>query len=231
MRDKLVSICVSVYNKADNLAQCLDSILNQDYSNLEIIVVDDCSLDNSWEIIQSYASNDKRIKAYKNEQNLGPNLTTQKAYDLSTGYYLGSVDADDYITRDCISSCVKEFANKSIGLVYTYCNLCGDEEGFCNRNRVSYTKERLLSYFMVFHFRLFKKELWNKVRPFSVIKYCWDYDLALKLSEITNFKCIKRPLYYWRKHSNQITKRANQSIRNQEVNQLRLNAKKRRGIP
>ncbi|MFR0509052.1 glycosyltransferase family 2 protein, partial [Limosilactobacillus reuteri subsp. suis] len=97
--EKTVSIIVPCYNSSFYLDECLKSLLNQSYSNIEIIVVDNGSEDNSLEICKSYQSYDSRIKIYvekKGNQGAARNFGIDKA----TGDYLMFVDSDDYVSRD-----------------------------------------------------------------------------------------------------------------------------------
>ena len=64
-----ITIFTPNYNKSKFLPETIESVLSQTYTNFEYIIVDDCSTDNSWEIIQSYAAKDNRIKSYRNELN------------------------------------------------------------------------------------------------------------------------------------------------------------------
>lgn len=91
-----ISVIIPVYNIAEYLPQCLDSVINQTHKNLEIIVVDDGSTDNSGNVIDEYAKKDNRIvKISKN--NSGVSDTRNKGIDIATGDYIGFVDGDDYI--------------------------------------------------------------------------------------------------------------------------------------
>lgn len=95
-QDKKISVIIPVYNIAKYLPRCLDSVINQTYKNLEIIVVDDGSTDNSREIIEKYVEKDSRIiKIFKD--NSGVSDTRNKGIDIATGDYIGFVDGDDYI--------------------------------------------------------------------------------------------------------------------------------------
>jgi len=71
----LISVLMPNYNSEKYLNEAIESILNQTYENFEFIILDDCSTDNSWKIIQEYAKKDKRINIFRNEKNLGrPNI-------------------------------------------------------------------------------------------------------------------------------------------------------------
>ncbi|MEE1282579.1 MAG: glycosyltransferase [Acutalibacteraceae bacterium] len=94
--DNKISIVIPAYNIAPYLPRCLDSVLSQTYENLEIIVVDDGSTDNTAEVIQEYVKRDSRIvPIYK--ENTGVSDTRNKGLDIATGDYIGFVDGDDYI--------------------------------------------------------------------------------------------------------------------------------------
>ncbi len=92
----LISIIVPVYNTAKYLKRCLDSIVSQTYSNIEIILIDDGSTDESGEICEEYAQRDKRIKVF-HQENKGLSAARNIGLDASTGQYISYVDSDDYI--------------------------------------------------------------------------------------------------------------------------------------
>lgn len=90
----LVSVILTCYNRENYIRRSLESIINQTYTNLEIVVVDDCSTDNSVEIIKSY--NDKRIKLICLDVNGGIGIAKKTGGDNSNGEYLCFLDSDDY---------------------------------------------------------------------------------------------------------------------------------------
>lgn len=95
-QNKKISVIIPVYNIAKYLPRCLDSVIAQTYKNLEIILVDDGSTDNSRDVIEEYAKKDSRIvKIFK--KNSGVSDTRNKGIDAATGDYIGFVDGDDYI--------------------------------------------------------------------------------------------------------------------------------------
>lgn len=96
---KLISIIVPAYNIEKYIGRCLDSILGQTYTNLEIIVVDDGSTDNTGRIVDEYATKDDRIKVI-HQENAGLSGARNSALLLAQGDYIGYVDGDDYITPD-----------------------------------------------------------------------------------------------------------------------------------
>lgn len=95
----LISVIVPAYNIADYLPRCLDSILNQTYDNLEVIVISDGSTDKTNEIIKEYVKKDKRIVPVFKE-NSGVSDTRNRGLDIAKGDYVGFVDGDDCIDND-----------------------------------------------------------------------------------------------------------------------------------
>lgn len=96
MESNLISVIVPAYNIAEYLPRCLDSILNQTYSNLEVIVISDGSTDGTNDIIKEYAETDCRIVPIFKE-NSGVSDTRNKGLDIAKGDYIAFVDGDDYI--------------------------------------------------------------------------------------------------------------------------------------
>ena len=96
MNNNLISIIVPVYNVSEYLPRCLDSLINQTYKNIEIILVNDGSTDNSLEICKKYAEKDLRIKVIDKE-NGGISSARNTGIAEASGEWIGFVDSDDYI--------------------------------------------------------------------------------------------------------------------------------------
>lgn len=97
MTNPKISVIVPVYNVAEFLPDCLDSLLSQNFDAMEIICVDDKSTDNSLEILEDYASKDKRIRVIKHEQNRGLGEARNSGLKVATGEYIHFLDSDDWI--------------------------------------------------------------------------------------------------------------------------------------
>lgn len=91
--NKKISIVIPVYNAVEYIELAIKSILNQTYTNLEIICIDDCSTDDSFKVLSSF--NDNRLYLYQNTTNKGVVYTRTKAYSLCNGDYIANMDADD----------------------------------------------------------------------------------------------------------------------------------------
>ncbi len=105
-----ISIIVPIYNTAKYLPKCLDSITNQTYQNLEIILVDDGSTDNSSTVANKYAKKDPRIKII-HQKNSGPSAARNHGLKIATGKYISFIDSDDQIKPNFIDSLLKSFFN------------------------------------------------------------------------------------------------------------------------
>lgn len=92
-----ISVIIPVYNVEPYLRQCLDSVVNQTLKDIEIICIDDCSTDNSLEILKEYAQKDGRIVLIHMEVNQGAYVARNKGLEVASGEYIGFVDPDDYI--------------------------------------------------------------------------------------------------------------------------------------
>lgn len=98
MINKLISVIIPTYNRAKTIIACLDSVCNQTYSNIEIIVVDDCSTDDTREIITNYA--DHRVKYFCLDSNSGACVARNKGVELSHGEIIAFQDSDDIWHRE-----------------------------------------------------------------------------------------------------------------------------------
>lgn len=103
-----VSVIVPVYNAGLYLRQCLDSICAQKLSEIEIICVDDCSYDESPEILSEYASRDSRFKIIRSKFNQGPSGSRNTGMRAACGEYVGFVDSDDWVDPDYFEAMIKK---------------------------------------------------------------------------------------------------------------------------
>ena len=108
---KKVSIIIPVYNSSEYLKECINSVINQTYKNLEIIIVNDKSTDNSLSIINSFS--DKRIKVINLKENSGVSVARNKGVEVSTGDYICFIDSDDYWYLDKIKKQVEFIKDKA----------------------------------------------------------------------------------------------------------------------
>lgn len=112
----IVSIIIPTYNSSKTLPRCLDSVLAQSYNNLEIIVVDDGSSDNTIAVANKYSFDDARIKIIK-QQHIGPNCARGKGVQLATGKYIMFVDADDFMADSAVCILMDAFKEYDVDVI------------------------------------------------------------------------------------------------------------------
>lgn len=115
MNDRLVSVIIPVYNSEKYLDQCLHSVVKQTYKNIEIIIVNDGSTDNSEDICLAYAVKDTRIH-YITQKNDGVSCARNTGLEKSHGQFVLFVDADDYIARDMIETLINMSSDRSMSV-------------------------------------------------------------------------------------------------------------------
>lgn len=120
MIDFLISIIIPVYNIEKHIGKCLDSLVAQTYSNIEIILVDDGSKDKSGSICQDWQKKDSRIKYFLKE-NGGPSSARNYGIEKSSGDYVAFVDGDDYVDPDYIESMLIKALDYRADLVISSC--------------------------------------------------------------------------------------------------------------
>ena len=108
------SIIIPVYNTEKYLRRCLDSLVNQTFNDIEIIIVNDCSQGNCKEIIEEYQKNNlnKNIKYIRNDENLGSAWSRLNGLSHSSGKYIHFVDSDDWVEKDCYQKIYKYLGDK-----------------------------------------------------------------------------------------------------------------------
>lgn len=206
-----ISLILTVYNRDHYLSAAIHSILQQTYADFELLIWDDGSTDRSVAIAKQYAQIDSRIRVIVAEHQ-GRVLALNAAHAEINGSYVGWVDSDDCLVPTALEATATILdANPAIGMVYSnywVINRAGQIKGLGRQCRIPYSADRLLLEFMTFHFRLLRRSLYDQVGGVDLnIPYAEDYDLCLKLSEVTQIHHIQDPLYYYRVHPASISKR------------------------
>lgn len=113
---KKLSVIIPVYNVEKFLHRCVDSVLNQTYKNLEVILVDDGSPDNSGKICDEYAKSDSRVVVV-HQKNGGLSAARNAGMDIATGYYVAFLDSDDYISCDMYSEMIEKLEDNNLDII------------------------------------------------------------------------------------------------------------------
>lgn len=112
-----ISIIIPVYNTEKFLKQCLDSVINQTFTDIEIICVNDASTDGSLEILKTYEENDHRIKVINNEKNIGLGLTRNRGFEIASGEYIHFFDSDDWLKLDAYEKLYKFLSSYDVDYI------------------------------------------------------------------------------------------------------------------
>lgn len=190
MNGKKISVIMGIYNCADTLTQALDSIVNQTYSNWEVIMCDDCSKDNTIEIAQGYVTlYPEKFILIKNGENRGLNFTLNKCLELASGEYVARMDGDDLCAPNRFEKEIDILDNNpSVAIVSTDMNFF-DENGIWGRTHVKQTpvKEDFLKSTPFCHAAcMVRKEAYLAVNGYSVsdrLLRVEDYHLWIKMYE------------------------------------------------
>lgn len=214
-----ISIIVPVYNVEDYLMKCLDSILGQTYKNLEIILIDDGSKDNSGNICDEYALKSEKIKVIHKE-NEGLSVTRNLGIKVATGDYIAFIDSDDYITEDyceMLYNILKETKADVASAAYKVVRTDGSviidssiDSGLYQNEIVEYEGTEIIKEFL--RQKTFKNFVWNKLFKKSVIcnfqeKVNYE-DIVFSfnvLSTIKKITYINKNCYFYLKRSTSIT--------------------------
>ena len=119
MSEYLVSIVTPVYNSEKFISETIDSIQNQTYKHWELILVDDCSSDNSYDIISEYIKYDKRIRYIKLEKNSGAAVSRNTGIKNARGRFIAFLDSDDIWLPEKLEKQLKYMLDKKIGFTFT----------------------------------------------------------------------------------------------------------------
>lgn len=210
---KIISVIVPIYNTEKYLKRCLESLINQDYKNLQIILVNDGSTDNSLKICNEYKNKDNRIVVI-DKKHTGVSHTRNVGIENASGSYIGFVDSDDYIDNNM-------FKNLMIGIEkynadISMCDLREtknetDKNKSCKVQYIEMSKKQALEQLLYdknignyMTVKLFKKALFEDLK-FPIGKLYEDISIAYKLfSKANNLVYIPIPMYHYYQRSESI---------------------------
>jgi len=204
----LISVIIACYNAENYLSECLDSLINQTYTNIEIIVCDDCSTDNSTKILDKYCLKDNRIIKIVNSQNYYQAYSRNRCISISKGDYIIIQDADDMSSKNRIEILVEKIRTTPKVDFISSDMLKMDVNGILNgkyeTKRVEFPKERDFLTRLPFNHAttIFKRNCLEAVDGYRVSSFTRrgeDYDLFFRLYG-NGYKGlnIKDDLYYYR---------------------------------
>lgn len=198
----LVSVIIPTYNRANKIVLAIKSALRQSYSNLEIIIVDDNSADNTESIVTEYQNNHSNVRYIKNEINLGASLARNKGISFAKGEFVAFLDSDDEWLDNKIEEQVKMFlaGDANLGVVYTGFEYVRGSRKFRSQyipTHKGWIFPVLLTYNCIGALSnvMVKKKILDEIGGFdAVLPGCEDWDLFIRLSKICQFDFVGKVL-------------------------------------
>ena len=218
-----ISVIVPIYNVEKYLKQCLDSIINQTYKNLEIILVNDGSTDKSGSICEQYKCMDNRIKLI-NKNNGGLSDARNIGLLNATGEYISFIDSDDFISLNMYEVLYNNIIKSKSDIVWCDYNIYITNQMIQKHNLFPEQKEYVINHlfakdlFNLYHLeafvwnRLYKREIFKNVR-FPVGRRCEDgYIVIAILSKARKITVIPEALYFYRKREDSLSSKRQKNI-------------------
>jgi teichuronic acid biosynthesis glycosyltransferase TuaG len=210
MNNTKVSIIMPSYNSMNYISNSINSVVNQTYESWELIIVDDCSKDDTQHIVSNYCKNDNRIKLFVNEKNLGSATSRNMGIKKSSGRYIAFLDSDDLWHQDKLSKQVNFMRLNKYSFTYSYYSKI-DEQGLLLKNidnlpeKVSYIST-LKSNKIGCLTAIYDTEFFGKVYMEN-LKKRQDLTLWLKLLKENNYAyCCKEILANYRIRKNSLSR-------------------------
>ena len=197
--DSLVSIIMPSYNTAKFITESIQSVISQTYTNWELIIVDDCSSDDTDEIVSKF--NDSRIKYFKNEKNSGAAITRNLALTIAKGEYIAFLDSDDLWKKDKLQRQIGFMKSNNYSFTYTNYDRI-DEDGnkigiLCTGPKVV-TKSKMYHYCYLGCLTVVYKRNENDTLQIKDIKKNNDYAMWLQLCKKYNCYLLEENLASYR---------------------------------
>ena len=187
-----ISVIVPVYNVENYIEKSLKSLFNQTYKNLEIIIVDDCSTDNSKSIVEDLIKDKKNIIFFSNKKNGGLSFARNEALKRATGDYIGYIDSDDYVPENYYESLMDTIITNKADIAVCDIKSVYEKSGQILRSQCGTTENEKIDFInnglaASACNKLFKKSIISKYK-FSEGKV--NEDLAVILPTIINSKKV-----------------------------------------
>ncbi len=212
MTNDLISIVIPIYNIEQYLTKCLDSIVAQTYSNIEILLINDGSSDNSGVICDEYAAKESRIKVFHSE-NRGVARARQLGVENSSGEYIIFVDSDDWIPKCGVESLYSNMDSHIDIVVGGYSLHEQSKTTLIEYKPTIYSGEQLLNLIMGFDIyvapwgKIYRRSLFTQ-DSFPARDIAEDYLMNIEVStRVRNIKLIDKIVYCYRYNDNYATKR------------------------
>jgi glycosyltransferase involved in cell wall biosynthesis len=195
----MITVVIPVWNRAHLVGKAVTSVLVQTHRVFELIVVDDGSTDGSLEAAKAAAAGDPRVSFLQLEHTGNPAVVKNTGVQAGSGEWVTVLDSDDTLLPTALAESLQALAlHPESGVLYTDRFNVSPDGTRCPdpANGIRYKRDRMLSYGIIFHLVVFRRDLYERVGGFDTsLGYADDYDLNLKLSEVTEVFHLQRPLH------------------------------------
>ena len=201
-----VTVYITNHNYEKYIKKCIESVLNQSFTNFELIIIDDGSTDNSKKIINQYEKFKKISIVYQKRKGL--NISNNVAIRLSRGEYIIRLDADDWLEKNALNIMVKYLdSNKDRALVFPdYFEVNEDERIIKRIKRHNFDKVSLLDQPAHGACTMIRRKYLKEIGMYDESFSCQDgYDIWIRLTHKYKVGNVNVPLFYYRKHTNNLT--------------------------
>lgn len=204
--NKLVSIILPVYNGAENIATSINSIINQSYTNWELIIVNDCSTDQTLEVILEYQQKDKRIKILSNQTNMKLPKSLNIGFTEAKGDYLTWTSDDNMYKSNAIERMVSELeTNRDIVMVFSDYTTIDKNNNIINEIKIADQLILGIGNTIGACF-LYTREIFDKVGYYDYNLFlAEDYDYWIRINKLGTIKHISEDLYLYKLHDGSLT--------------------------
>ena len=221
---KKVSIVLPVYNGEKYISESIKSVLGQSYNNLELIIVNDCSTDNSKEICEEYQKKDNRIRIITNEKNLKLPLSLNVGFSKANGDYYTWTSDDNIYKPNAINRMVEYLNdNPKTQMVYTDCSVI-DEEGIIVGDWSTSEPQMIVTGNSCGACFLYRAEVAKSVGNYDPEMFlAEDYDYWIRIASKGSIDYLKENLYLYRCHGNSLTEKKKSLIKEQTLKVMEKN--------
>jgi glycosyltransferase involved in cell wall biosynthesis len=201
------SIIMANYNNGQFITAAVNSVMAQTHSDWELIIVDDCSTDESVAVIKSLAVHDRRIRILQNERNFGVGFTKRRAIENCRAEVVGILDPDDLIAENALKVMLASHnENPSAAICWSEYYLCDEVLNVIEESRALFKGDAKMGYLLarpgdIHHFWTFKREAYLQTDGIAdSLRLAEDQDLFYKLEEVGSTQHVDQVLYYYRHH-------------------------------
>ncbi len=216
-----ISVIITSYNQDRYIVEALESVLSQDYPDMEILIGDDASTDDTDKIIKPYLD-DKRIKYIKNEKNLGQAANKHKLlYDYATGFYVLQLDGDDFLTDNTYISRAMKFADSNdLSVIFAKIRVLIEKNNSYVEDKINHDLSSVIdgNWLFLNYYKGYSVPspgvIYNRSQALSAGFWemgnipCCDWGSILKLFINNKVGFINNYVAVWRKHTENVTKNA-----------------------